>query len=158
MHESQAEFDALKQRIAEEQNPEGDHETFLVDQMIQSRWKLIRINRLENVAFDYIVMGEEPGQSDDPDGKIIAAMSKNGRDPLSLLERYRINAERAYYKAHRELMQNRRAAAKDQREATKLIIRQAMFGPTPGQIERLADAGLLEIGSASQNTPSPLRL
>jgi hypothetical protein len=52
MHESQAEFDDLQRRIVEEHSPDSDHETFLVEQMIQSRWKLIRINRLENVAYD----------------------------------------------------------------------------------------------------------
>jgi hypothetical protein len=151
MHENQAEFDALKQRIAEEQNPEGEHETFLVEQMVQSRFKLIRINRLENLAYDYILLGEDPSQSDDPDAKIIAAMSKNGRDPLASLERYRITAERAYYKAHRELTQNRRAAAKQQRVVIKEIVGQAMYGPI------LDDAEPVENGFALQNTPA-LRL
>jgi hypothetical protein len=156
MHENQAEFEALRQRIAEEQNPQGEHETFLVEQMVQSRWKLSRTNRLENVAFDYILMGEDPDESGDPDAKIIAAMSKNGRDPLALLERYRMNAERAYYKAHKELIQNRRAAAKEQSEATKQIIQQAMWGPTPGQIMRLAEAGVVEAVVVPQ-TETPLR-
>jgi hypothetical protein len=157
MHETQVDFDALKQRITEEQNPEGDHETFLVEQMVQSRWKLLRIQRLENVAYDYILMGEDPSQSDDPDAKIIAAMSKKDRDPLALLERYRITAERAYYKAHRELMQNRGAAAKEQGEVTKQIIQQSMFGPTPGQIMRLAEAGVVE-AVVLPETETPLRI
>jgi hypothetical protein len=152
MHENQGEFDALKQRIAEEHNPEGEHETFLVEQMVQSRWRLVRISRLENVAFDYMLMGEDPSQSEDPDAKIIAAMSKNGRDPLALLERYRIAAERAYYNAHKELTANRRAAAKEQRAVTKEIIHQAMWGPV------LEDDAPVGNGFASQNTPSPLRL
>jgi hypothetical protein len=152
MHENQAEFDALKQRIAGEHNPEGDHEAFLVEQMVQSRWKLIRIQRLENVAYDYILMGEDPSQSEDPDAKIIAAMSKNNRDPLTLLERYRITAERAYYKAHKELTANRRAAAKQQRDVMKEIIRQSMYPPF------LDDEAPVENGFASQNAHSQLRL
>jgi hypothetical protein len=157
MHENQAEFDVLKQRIANEQNPQGEHETFLVEQMAQSRWKLIRISRLENVAFDYILLGEDPSHSGDPDAKIIAAMSKNSRDALALLERYRINAERAYYKAHKEIMANRRAAAKEHREVANQIIQQAMFGPTPGQIQRLTEAGILE-AVVLPETETPLRI
>ena len=152
MHENQSEFDALKQRIAGEQNPDGEHESFLVDQMVQARWRLIRIQRLENVAFDYTIMGEDPSQSEDPDAKIIAAMSKGGRDPLALLERYRSSAERAYYKAHKELMANRRAAIKEQREVTKEIIRQSMWGPN------LDPTDPAQNGFASQNTAAPLRL
>ena len=147
VHENQSDFDALQQALASEFEPEGEHESFLVNQMIQSRWRLNRINRLETVAFDLILLGEDSADSNDPDAKIIAAMSKGDRDPLALLERYRATTERAYYKAHRELMANRRAAKKEQMAITDQIIRASMFGPTPGQIDRLIQSGSPEIAS-----------
>ena len=157
LHENQADFHALQQALESEFAPTGEHEAFLVSQMIQSRWRLHRIDRLETAAYDLILMGEDPSSSQDPDAKIIASMSKRDRDPIALLQRYRVSAERAYYKAHKELLAGRHGAIKAQQTTTELIIRQAMFGPTPGQLDRLQAA---VNGFASQPTGSnaPLRL
>src|SRR5579872_3614358 len=81
VHENQAEFGALKQALESEFQPKGEHEGFLVSQMIQSRWRLNRVNRLETVAFDFILLSEDLSNSTDPDAKIIVAMSKRDRDP-----------------------------------------------------------------------------
>jgi len=148
VHENQSEFDALKQALETEFHPESEHESFLTSQMVQSRWRVARINRLETVAYDLILMGEDASASNDPDAKIVAAMSKHGRDPLALLERYRTTAERAYYKAHRELMANRRAAKKEEMVVTEQIIRASMYGPTPGELQRLTQASPPEVATA----------
>src|SRR5579883_1874657 len=67
VHESQSEFDALQEALESEFEPEGEHETFPVNQMTQSRWRLARIARLETAAFDCIVLGEDTSNSNDPD-------------------------------------------------------------------------------------------
>src|SRR5947208_1976727 len=50
--ESQDDFDDLLQRMLAEVHPQGEHETFLVQQMAQSRWLLLRAERLENRLFE----------------------------------------------------------------------------------------------------------
>src|SRR5581483_11625558 len=128
LHENQGDFDALAEAIQKEFQPAGDHENFLINQMIQARWRLLRIDRLENLAFDQMILGDEAEPST-PDAKILAALSKNSRDPLALLQRYRTAAERAYYKAHRELTQNRRANEKFQQKAMDNYIKEVVFPP-----------------------------
>jgi hypothetical protein len=114
-HEDQAEFDALTQRLTAEFRPRGEHETFLVRQMIKARWNLARIERLEQLAFEQILT--EPVGDSDPDARILAAMASSG-NPLDKLARYQAAAERSYYKAHRELTQARKQ--KLQNEAKSL--------------------------------------
>lgn len=87
--ESQAEFDQLLAAYTQEFQPSGPHQSFLVAQLAQSRWRLARIDRLETEALD----------SGDP-GSVPAS--------LNLFSRYRSAAERSYHKAHRELMDARR--------------------------------------------------
>ncbi len=106
-HENKAEYAALSAALTGEFRPKGEHENFLVRQMIQARWKLARIGRFEQLAFEQILT--EPDGDSDPDARILSAMSRNG-NVLDKLERYRAAAERSYYKAHRELMQGRKAA------------------------------------------------
>ena len=106
-HENKAEHAALSAALTNEFRPKGEHENFLVRQMIQARWKLTRIERFEQLAFEQILT--EPDGDSDPDARILSAMSRNG-NVLDKLERYRAAAERSYYKAHRELIQGRKAA------------------------------------------------
>jgi hypothetical protein len=75
--------------------------------MSQARWRIVRIDRLENLYLDYVILGED-APTDDPDTRILAAITKGRQDPLTLLQRYRTTHERAYYKAHRELINGRR--------------------------------------------------
>lgn len=43
--EDKADLEALYQSIRTEWNPQGDHENFLIDQMISARWRLERLAR-----------------------------------------------------------------------------------------------------------------
>src|SRR6266498_1830145 len=95
-HESRETFDELAAAIHNEYGPEGDTESFLVHQMVQARWKLLRIERLEALAFEQILT--EPGGADDPDGRILSAILTSG-NPLDKLQRYSAAADRAFYKA-----------------------------------------------------------
>ncbi len=106
-HEDKSDYEALAASITGEFRPQGEHENFLVHQMVQARWKLARIERLEQLAFEQLLT--EPAGDPDPDARILAAMSASG-SPLDKLQRYQAAAERSYYKAHRELIQARKTA------------------------------------------------
>jgi hypothetical protein len=104
-HENAEEFDDLAARLRGEFRPASENENFLVDQMIKARCRLLRIHRLEALAFEQILT--EPGSSPDPDARIMAAMCTGG-NVLDKLQRYTAAAERSYYRAHRELQNSRR--------------------------------------------------
>ena len=155
-HEDRAGFEQIAARLRDEFNPEGENETFLVDQMIQARCRLHRIQRLEDHAFDQIQT--EPGSPADPDARILAAMNQSG-NILDKLQRYRAAAERSYYKALRELQTSRRQTGKAEANAFETYIKKVIFAPVPGHDERklyhAAVNHLLMAGKAElQNEPN----
>ncbi len=87
----QSEFNSLLDRYRQQFAVKGEHESFLVEQMARSRWKLARIQRLETAAFE---RASEAGSAQD-------------WNALATLQRYAAAAERSYYKAHRGLQQSR---------------------------------------------------
>jgi hypothetical protein len=91
-NEDQSEFDSLLERYRDQFGFNGEHESFLVEQMARSRWKLARIQRLETATFE---RASETGSPED-------------WKALATLQRYAAAAERSYYKAHRELQQGRK--------------------------------------------------
>jgi hypothetical protein len=144
-HESQSEFDALLASLRAEFSPATENDQFLVGEMAQSRWKMQRIDRLETRALDLIVLGDDASDNS-PDGRIVAALSKNGRDPLPLLNRYRTTAERSYYKALNQLHKSRRDDQSSEQKALDDFITSYIY-----------DLPTSRIGSASQSperTPS----
>ncbi len=90
--EDQSEFDDLLERYRNQFGFDGEHESFLVEQMARSRWKLARVQRLETATFE---RASETGSPED-------------WKALATLQRYAAAAERSYYKAHRELQQGRK--------------------------------------------------
>jgi hypothetical protein len=135
-HENQSEFDALLQTLCDEFAPDGANQQFLVAEMAQARWKMQRIDRLETLALDLVILGEE-SSGDSPDARIIAAFSKNDRDPLPLLNRYRCTAERSYYKALARLQQDRREKIKSEEQALDNYIKNTIYAPLPGAVDPL---------------------
>jgi hypothetical protein len=129
-HEDRAAFDQLASTLRAEFLPKGDTETFLVDQMIQSRWKATRIERLEMEAFEQILT--EPGSTDSPDGRILAAISTPG-NVLDKLQRYAAAAERSYYKALREIQALRARAQKADAASIDTYIKKVVHAPMPDQ-------------------------
>ena len=107
-NEDPDEYDEIFNGFIEEFDPAGYHETFLVHQMIQSRWRIIRIHRLERV---YLEQLQVAGPTVDPDQAILDSMAAKGVDVLNAFARYTAAAERSYFKAHRELIAGRQAAA-----------------------------------------------
>jgi hypothetical protein len=90
-HENPEDFNDLAARLRDEFQPDGENENFLVDQMIQSRCRLLRIQRLEALALEQILT--EPGSNSDPDARILTAMCASG-NALDKLQRYAAAAER----------------------------------------------------------------
>ena len=126
--ETQEGLDRLSESIRQEWNPSGDHENFLVHQMIAARWRLERLARWEAEAIDKIVEGPEDFfdkeqarrfQAKSADRLVIDAIQGNNII-FDKLERYTRAAERAYSKAVKELQQHRAASVKSakQNEAT----------------------------------------
>ena len=118
--EDQSEFDNLLERYRNQFGFDGEHESFLVEQMARSRWKLARIQRLEEAVFQ---KASETGSADD-------------WKSLATLQRYAASVERSYYKAHRELQQSRKEvpeAENKQAQALSSFIDAYINAPMPGQ-------------------------
>ena len=101
-NEDQGEFDRLLASLRREFAPGTEHESFLVEQMAQSRWRLARIRRIETAVLDRMM--ENGIETDDLDRRIAAKFLLSGEQSLTALHRYASAAERSYYKAHKELM------------------------------------------------------
>jgi hypothetical protein len=148
-HENQDEYNQLLAAYRDEFHPQGVHQDFLVEQMAQHRFKLTRIHRLEQSAFEQILT--EPNANDDsPDGRILAALGASG-NVLDKLQRYAAASERAYYRAHRELEQARARSQKSEAAALDNYLKKITCSPVP-----------LDLGAAAseflQNEPNFDRL
>jgi hypothetical protein len=134
-HEDQEEFDILLACLRDEFHPTNQHETFLVEQMAQSRWRLARGQRLETAVFDQMLLGE---MSDtDTDQQIAAKLLTGGDRALATIQRYVTAAERSYYKAHTELLKSRqmRNEAKTVEHLDAAVIGRIINAPPPGRNE-----------------------
>jgi hypothetical protein len=107
-------FDQLIDRIRLEMKPATEHEGFLVALMAQARWKRGRIQAHEMALLDKLLEGE-PVET-----------------KLALMMRYAADAERAYYRAHREFTQSRNQSHKQQQAAFNDIVAAALV-PLPGE-------------------------
>ncbi len=117
-HEDQDEFDILLACLRDEFQPSGEHESFLVEQMAQSRWRLARARRLETALFDQMLKGFIP---EDDDQRIAAKLLSGGDRAFATIQRYATAAERSYYKAHAELRKSRQP--RNERNEPKLATR-----------------------------------
>ena len=104
-HEDQEEFDILLACLRDDFKPANEHESFLVEQMAQSRWRLARARRLETAMFETMLLGEV--NDADPDRQLAAKLLFGGDRALATIQRYATAAERSYYKAHTELLKSR---------------------------------------------------
>src|SRR5215831_9993459 len=88
-HEDQGEFDVLLARFREDFAPANQHESFLVEQMVQSRWRLSRAGRLETAILDRMVGSELDG-----DHAIVTQLFAGANRALATTQRYAAAAER----------------------------------------------------------------
>src|SRR6202049_4456675 len=101
-YENRDDFEKLVESYTTEYEPDTIHQTFLVSQMAGARWRLDRIQRIENAAIELII-GAHTDLIDSPDHKIAQRMLDSGGDPRPRLERYRASVERSYHRAIKEL-------------------------------------------------------
>ncbi len=130
-HEDQDEFDILLACLRDEFQPANQHESFLVEQMAQSRWRLARARRLETALFDQMLKGFIP---EDDDQRIAAKLMSGGDRALATIQRYATAAERSYYKAHAELLKSRQPrneAKSTTRHAPRLTCHSVQNEPNP---------------------------
>ena len=137
-YENRADYEKLVEDYTNEYEPDTIHQTFLVSQLAGARWRLNRIQRIENAALDLIIAG--PGElTDTPDHKIAQRMLDSGGDPLPRLERYRASIERSYHRAVKELRMAQKQQIQDearlrpfQTRQMKEYIHAAANAPIPG--------------------------
>ena len=133
-HENPAEFEQLAAAVRDEFQPESDSENFLVDLMIQARCKLIRLERLQGLAFEQVLT--EPGSAPDPDARLLAALGASG-NMIDKLERYAAAARRTYYQARHELENSRTRIQRTESKALENYIKAYVYAPTPIEIKRM---------------------
>ena len=73
--ETQAAFDTLAAALRADLLPQGGHESFLVDLMIEARWRIARINHLEAAALE-AALDPETAQTK-PEARILALFAKS---------------------------------------------------------------------------------
>jgi len=137
-YENRAEFDKLVATYSLEFEPQNHHQTFLVSQMADARWRLSRVQRIENAALDLILAA--PGElPETPDHKIAQRMLDSGGDPLPRLERYRASIERSYHRAVKEFrmaqkqqIQNEANSRRARGRQMEDFIHAAANAPIPG--------------------------
>jgi hypothetical protein len=104
-HEDHNAYAQLVETLQKEHTPATEHEKFLVAQMAESRWRLDRTNRFEAIAYEQLL---DEYDKTNPDHVIVVKLTNRTPNIFDLLQRYRMAAERSYYKAHRELTQGRK--------------------------------------------------
>ena len=133
-HENSVGFEQLADAVREEFQPEGDSENFLVDLMIQARCKLVRLERLQGLAFEQVLT--EPGSAPDPDARLLAALGASG-NMIDKLERYAAAARRSYYQAMHELENSRARTQRMETKALNNYIKAYVYAPTPVERKRM---------------------
>ncbi len=127
-HEDRQQFEHLLNSYAQTFQPSNEHEIFLVHRMVEARWKLARLQRMEAALFQQ--MTSQDAGNTDPDAVIVAAMLAGNANAYASLQRYTAAAERSYYKAKREL-ERERASSAQPAVAPVQIIRPVQNEPKP---------------------------
>ena len=160
-HEDQQEFNSLTETYRAEFTPKGEHQTFIVDQMVQARWRIQRIQRLEAVAFEMLLEPDNPNP-ENPDAKIVAGMIKQGGNVFALLQRYAASAERSYHTNLRELRRSNKdakAEAKAREQANLAALEAYLSTPPLGLQETLqqfrAERAAAQAKAAAPTKPAP---
>ncbi len=107
--ESQAEYDQSLENYRRDFAPANEEEELLVLQMVQSKWKLARINRME-AALVAQMMADDP-EHNTAEAVLAAAMLSGKAKPYHELQRQAAAAERAYFQALRKLRRARKDKA-----------------------------------------------
>lgn len=112
-HENPDHYKALVKACQAEFEPTTPHQDFLVDQIAGARWRLRRLDRIETEMLT--LLSKQEGQETSDAQTAESLLNKDHANAYAKLERHRLNLERSYYRAMRELA----AAQKEQNEAKR---------------------------------------
>jgi hypothetical protein len=126
-HENADQFHELQSALEAEFHPSGEHATFLVGEMARARWRILRIERLQALAYEQALTA--PGSASDPDACILTFLATG--NVLDKLERYAAAARRDYYRAKRELQQSSARNRKAQSAAALACLDRYLSAPVP---------------------------
>jgi hypothetical protein len=164
-HEDQSAFDDLLRKYRAEFTPRNQHETFLVEQLAQSRWRLDRIRRFEGIAFEQLLLDgvDAPdfrnASGQNPDATIVVKLAARTNDPVAVLHRYAVAAERSYYRAHRELTQGRAREKRNEANEAQVWLKQQLqeipLPPFPGFDDSSIAVPVSWSPQQSQSQPRP---
>ncbi len=103
-HEDAAEFERLLTDLTRSFRPQSEIERALIRHAAESQWRTQRAYRLEAALMTLIAAGED-AEPVTPDQRIAAYMLGKPGDALAKVLRYATAAERAFYRALKELKQ-----------------------------------------------------
>lgn len=104
--ESREEYESLAAAYEGEFSPATEHESFLVNQLVEARWKVHRYERLLAEAANQIfAAGEVKGLA--PDAALVDALAQPN-SAYEKLRRYIVQAERSYQRIVNQLNHARR--------------------------------------------------
>ena len=107
--ENQQEFDELLSQYLDTFQPANTHESFLVEQMVQARWKLERANRLEALLIAQLT---ERRHEDDADSMLVNGYREHTLTALANIQRHAAALQRTAFRAQDQLLALRKHAAK----------------------------------------------
>ena len=137
-HEDSAEFHALLDQYRAEFKPASADETFLVEQMAQSRWTLARARRIEAQLMNQLA--GQPAQPDNPDASIAAELLARSGSAPATVQRYATAAERSYFRARRELQQGRSREFRNKANEAQAWLQSELRNSVPPQLPSLQEA------------------
>jgi hypothetical protein len=89
--------------------------------MAQSRWRLERSRRFEDIAFEQMFGDVDRS---DPDHMIVVKLTNRTTNIIDLLQPYATAAERSYFRAHRELTQSRNRKKRNEANDAQIWMKQ----------------------------------
>jgi hypothetical protein len=128
-HESQEEYDHMRQGLIESHAPANDGELLLVDRIAQAWWRLERSYSVERAFLENrIADAQEQSPEIDP-GTAMAQLfiDKAESNRMRLLMRYLAAAERAYYKALADLTKAQADRRKREAEEARDEVLRTMY-------------------------------
>jgi len=114
--ENQEEFDELIAEYHRTFPPANTHEAFLVEELVQNRWRLARARRLEAELIEDMVARRKCG---DADAMLVAAFRDDTASALTRLQRYAAAIERTAFRALDQLLALRKMEAQAARGAAR---------------------------------------
>ncbi|MFN3325897.1 MAG: hypothetical protein ACK5AZ_20560 [Bryobacteraceae bacterium] len=134
-YESLSDFDALEAAVTDELQPETEIERQLVSDLVNYRWRLDRIVRIETATFDLKIghqqrWVEREYPEADADIRLALAFENLADGPaLKLLDRYEARFRRAYDRTLRTLLQLQ--AERRAREAAEQCVEESKTSAAP---------------------------